>query len=123
MLIIAQLLLSGGTTQPIPSDAQTMKLEVAAPSRATCRTTVRVLYRGCIRIGAILLRLYKDNGEEHGSYYLGFRVLYRGCIRIGAILLRLYKDNGKEHGSYYLGFRVLYRGCIRIEVTLGLYWL
>ena len=44
------------------------------------------------------LCLYRDSGEENGSYYI-----------IGVIsgyMLALFRDNGNENGSYYSGFRV-----------------
>ena len=50
------------------------------------------------------LRLYRDNGKEHGDYKsmdLGFK---ETTIVDGG----LYRDNGKEDGKYYS--------------ILGLYW-
>ena len=45
------------------------------------------LYRSYIGI-------YRDNGKEHGNYYIIIR------LNIG-----IYRDNGKETSYYYVGFR------------------
>ena len=47
------------------------------------------------------MRLYRDNGKEHGNYYN---------------ILGLYWDNGKENGNYYLG---LHWGYIRVLLGLS----
>ena len=60
------------------------------------------MYWGYTGILGYVLGLYRDNGKENGSYYLG---LYRGYMGILGYILGLYRDNGKN-GSYYLGFRV-----------------
>ena len=45
-------------------------------------------------MGSLLytLGLYRDNGKEHGNYFMVYIGIYFG----------LYRDNGQERGNYFM---------------------
>ena len=57
-----------------------------------CTGIILGLFKGCIRINYIGIRLEKERGYIHWDYM--------------GIMLGIYKDFGKENGNCYLGFRV-----------------
>ena len=40
-----------------------------------------------------MLGIYRENGEEHGNFYI-----------LKGYTLVLYRDDGNENGNYYLGY-------------------